>query len=57
MLSCVDSCVLVEDVFDQGLGDIFVGRVVGNFVNVDLLGSMEFVCKVFGVKLVLVMGY
>ena len=57
VLSCVDSRVPVEDVFDQGLGDIFVGRVAGNFVNVDLLGSMEFACKVSGAKLVLVMGH
>lgn len=57
VLSCVDSRVPVEDVFDQGLGDIFVGRVAGNFVNEDLLGSMEFACKVAGAKLVLVMGH
>lgn len=57
VLSCVDSRVPVEDVFDQGLGDIFVGRVAGNFVNEDLLGSMEFACKVSGAKLVLVMGH
>lgn len=57
VLSCLDSRVPVEDVFDQGLGDIFVGRVAGNFVNTDLLGSMEFACKVAGAKLVLVMGH
>ena len=57
ILSCLDSRVPVEDVFDQGLGDIFVGRVAGNFVNEDLLGSMEFACKVAGAKLVLVMGH
>lgn len=57
VLSCLDSRVPVEDVFDQGLGDIFVGRVAGNFVNEDLLGSMEFACKVAGAKLVLVMGH
>ena|SRR6218665_332029 len=57
VLSCVDSRVPVEDVFDQGLGDIFVGRVAGNFVNEDLLGSIEFACKVSGAKLVLVMGH
>ena len=57
VLSCLDSRVPVEDVFDLGLGDIFVGRVAGNFVNVDLLGSMEFACKVAGAKLVLVMGH
>lgn len=57
VLSCLDSRVPVEDVFDQGLGDIFVGRVAGNFVNEDLLGSMEFACKVTGAKLILVMGH
>ena len=57
VLSCVDSRVPVEDVFDQGIGDIFVGRVAGNFVNTDLLGSMEFACKVSGAKLILVMGH
>ena len=57
VLSCLDSRVPVEDVFDQGLGDIFVGRVAGNFVNEDLLVSMEFACKVAGAKLILVMGH
>ncbi|MFV8377510.1 carbonic anhydrase family protein [Flavobacterium sp. LB3R33] len=57
VLSCVDSRVPVEDVFDQGLGDVFVGRVAGNFVNTDLLGSMEFACKVSGAKLIIVMGH
>ncbi|MCX6210076.1 MAG: carbonic anhydrase family protein [Bacteroidetes bacterium] len=57
VLSCLDSRVPVEDVFDQGLGDIFVGRVAGNFVNEDMLGSMEFACKVSGAKLVLVLGH
>ena len=57
VLSCLDSRVPVEDIFDQGLGDIFVGRVAGNFVNEDLLGSMEFACKVAGAKLILVMGH
>ncbi len=57
VLSCVDSRVPVEDVFDQGLGDIFVGRVAGNFVNEDLLGSMEFACKISGAKLILIMGH
>lgn len=53
----MDSRVPVEDVFDQGLGDIFVGRVAGNFVNEDILGSMEFACKVAGAKLILIMGH
>jgi carbonic anhydrase len=57
VLSCVDSRVPVEDVFDQGLGDVFVGRVAGNFANTDLLGSMEFACKVAGAKLIIVMGH
>lgn len=57
VLSCLDSRVPVEDVFDQGLGDIFVARVAGNFVNEDMLGSMEFACKVAGAKLILVMGH
>ena len=57
ILSCVDSRVPVEDVFDRGIGDLFVARVAGNFVNEDILGSMEFACKVSGSKLVLVMGH
>ncbi len=50
ILSCVDSRVPVEDVFNRGIGDIFVARVAGNFVNEDILGSMEFACKVSGSK-------
>lgn len=57
VLSCVDSRVPVEDVFDRGIGDIFVARVAGNFVNEDILGSMEFATKVAGAKLILVMGH
>lgn len=57
VLSCVDSRVPVEFVFDRGVGDIFVARVAGNFVNEDILGSMEFACKVSGSKLILVMGH
>ena len=57
VLSCLDSRVPVEDVFDKGIGDIFVGRVAGNFVNEDLLGSMEFGCKVAGAKVILVLGH
>ncbi|PWH85941.1 carbonic anhydrase family protein [Brumimicrobium oceani] len=57
VLSCVDSRVPVEDVLDRGIGDIFVARVAGNFVNVDMLGSMEYACEVAGSKLVLVMGH
>ena len=57
ILSCVDSRVPVEDVFDRGIGDIFVTRNAGNFVNVDVLGGMEFACKVAGAKLILVLGH
>lgn len=57
VLSCVDSRVPVEDVFDLGIGDVFVARVAGNFVNKDILGSMEFATKVAGAKVVLVMGH
>ncbi|MCP9199165.1 carbonic anhydrase family protein [Gramella sp. GC03-9] len=57
VLSCIDSRVPVETVFDQGVGDIFVARVAGNFENTDILGSMEYSCKVAGSKLVLVLGH
>jgi carbonic anhydrase len=57
ILSCLDSRVPVEDIFDKGIGDLFVARVAGNFANEDILGSMEYACKVSGAKLVLVMGH
>jgi carbonic anhydrase len=57
VLSCIDSRVPVEEVFDQGIGDLFVARVAGNFVNDDILGSMEYGCKVSGAKLILVLGH
>jgi carbonic anhydrase len=57
LVSCIDSRVPPEVVFDQGIGDIFVGRVAGNVVDGDLLGSLEFACKVAGSKLVLVLGH
>ena len=57
ILSCLDSRVPVEDIFHCGIGDIFVARVAGNIVNPDILGSMEFACKVFGAKLIVVMGH
>lgn len=57
ILSCLDSRIPVEDVFDKGIGDLFVGRVAGNFANTDLLGSMEFGCKVMGAKVILVLGH
>ncbi|WP_027394323.1 carbonic anhydrase family protein [Aquimarina latercula] len=56
ILSCIDSRVSSELIFDQGIGDIFSARVAGNFVNEDILGSMEFACKLAGTKLVLVLG-
>ncbi|WP_428353789.1 carbonic anhydrase family protein [Methyloprofundus sp.] len=57
VLSCIDSRLPVEDVFDRGIGDLFVARVAGNFENTDILGSMEFACKVSGAKLILVLGH
>ena len=57
ILSCVDSRVPVEMVFDQGIGDIFVGRVAGNVEGVEQLGSMEFASAAAGVKLVMVLGH
>ena len=57
ILSCIDSRIPVEEVFDQGIGDIFVGRVAGNFINTDQLGSMEFAAKVAGSKLLVIMGH
>ena len=57
VLSCIDSRVPVETVLDQAIGDIFVARVAGNFENEDILGSLEYSCKVAGSKLVLVMGH
>jgi carbonic anhydrase len=57
ILSCIDSRVPVEDVFDKGIGDLFVARVAGNVVNEDILGSMEFSCKISGAKVVLVIGH
>ena len=57
VLSCIDSRVPAELVFDQGIGDIFSVRIAGNFVNQDILGSMEFACKLAGTKLILVLGH
>ena len=57
VLSCLDSRIPVEDVFDRGVGDIFVARVAGNFINEDILGSMEFACHVAGAKLIIVLGH
>ena len=57
ILSCIDSRVPAELVFDQGIGDIFSVRIAGNFVNSDILGSMEFASKLAGTKLILVLGH
>lgn len=57
VLSCIDSRVSAELVFDQGLGDIFSIRIAGNFVNEDILGSMEFASKLAGTKLIVVLGH
>ncbi|WP_299708304.1 carbonic anhydrase family protein [uncultured Pontibacter sp.] len=57
VLSCIDSRTSAELIFDQGLGDIFSARIAGNIVNEDILGSMEFACKVAGSKLVVVLGH
>lgn len=57
VLSCIDSRVPVEDVFDRGIGDLFVARVAGNFSNTDILGSLEYSCKVAGSKLIVVLGH
>ncbi len=57
ILSCIDSRVPVETIFDQAIGDVFVARVAGNFENIDILGSLEYSCKVAGSKLVLVLGH
>ncbi len=57
VLSCIDSRVPVEVLFDQNIGDIFVARVAGNFENVDILGSLEYSCKAAGSKLVMIMGH
>ena len=57
VLSCIDSRTSAELIFDQGLGDIFSCRVAGNVLNDDILGSMEFACKVAGAKAVVVLGH
>ena len=57
VLSCIDSRVPAELVFDQGIGDIFSVRIAGNFVNADILGSMEFASNLAGTKLILVLGH
>jgi len=57
ILSCIDSRAPAEFIFDQGIGDVFNVRIAGNIINEDILGSMEFSCKVAGSKLILVLGH
>jgi len=57
ILSCIDSRTSVELIFDQGLGDVFSIRIAGNIINEDILGSMEFGCKVAGSKIIVVLGH
>jgi len=57
VLSCLDSRVPVEDVFHKAIGEIFVARVAGNIVNDDILGSLEYACKVSGSKAIVVLGH
>jgi carbonic anhydrase len=57
ILSCIDSRTSAELIFDQGLGDIFSCRIAGNILNLDILGSMEFACKIAGSKIIVVLGH
>jgi carbonic anhydrase len=57
ILSCIDSRTSAELIFDQGLGDIFSVRIAGNIINEDILGSMEFACRVAGAKAIVVLGH
>ena len=57
VLSCIDSRVSSELIFDQSMGDLFSVRIAGNFINEDILGSMEFACKLAGTKLLVVLGH
>ena len=57
ILSCIDSRTSVELIFDQGLGDVFSIRIAGNIINEDILGSMEFGCKIAGAKIIVVLGH
>lgn len=57
ILSCIDSRTSAELIFDQGLGDIFSIRIAGNVVNTDIIGSLEFACKLAGSKLIVVLGH
>src|ERR1700755_1529482 len=57
ILSCIDSRTSAELIFDQGLGDVLSIRIAGNILNDDILGSMEFACKLAGSKLIVVLGH
>ena len=57
IVSCIDSRIPTEIVFDQGIGDVFNARIAGNFVNEDILGSLEFACKLAGSKVIVIMGH
>jgi len=57
ILSCIDSRVPVELIFDQGIGDVFSVRIAGNIINKDILGSMEYACRVVGAKILIVLGH
>lgn len=57
ILSCIDSRTSAELIFDQGLGDVFSIRIAGNILNDDILGSMEFSCKIAGAKIIVVLGH
>ena len=57
ILSCIDSRTSAELIFDQGLGDVFSVRIAGNIINEDILGSMEFGCKLAGAKIIVVLGH
>ncbi|GLR19487.1 carbonic anhydrase family protein [Portibacter lacus] len=57
VLSCIDSRIPTEIIFDQGIGDLFNARIAGNFINDDILGSLEFACKLAGSKVIMVLGH
>lgn len=57
VVSCIDSRIPTEVIFDKGIGDIFNARIAGNIVNEDILGSLEFACKLAGAKAIVVMGH
>ena len=57
IVSCIDSRMPAEIIFDKGIGDVFNARIAGNFVNTDILGSIEFATKVSGAKVILIMGH